>query len=151
MSDDALLESQIAYYRAHAPRYDDWWFREDRHDLGDAYRDSWNAQIRTLRAALTELAPLGNVLELAGGTGNWTRELAMLADSVTVVDASPEAVAIARDKGPRPTVQALRAQPNGGISERSASSYRARSAATSARAGALVREEVPTGTVWSPG
>jgi demethylmenaquinone methyltransferase/2-methoxy-6-polyprenyl-1,4-benzoquinol methylase len=98
VSDDGLLESQIAYYRAHAPRYDDWWFREGRHDLGDAYRDSWNAQIQTLLAALTDLAPLGDVLELAGGTGNWTRELAMLADSVTVVDASPEAVAIARAK-----------------------------------------------------
>jgi SAM-dependent methyltransferase len=98
MSDDALVESQIAYYRAHAPKYDDWWVGEGRHDRGDAYRDNWNAQIETLRAALSEFAPLGNVLELAGGTGNWTRELATLADSVTVVDASPEAVAIARSK-----------------------------------------------------
>lgn len=98
MPDDALLESQIAYYRAHAPRYDDWWFRERRHDFGAEFRDSWNGQIQVLQAELRGMAPLGNVLELAGGTGNWTRELAMLADSVTVVDASPEAVAIARAK-----------------------------------------------------
>jgi SAM-dependent methyltransferase len=98
VSDEELLGSQIAYYRAHAPRYDDWWFRRGRHDLGDAYGDSWRAEVDFLHARVAEVAPLGDVLELAGGTGNWTRELAALADSVTVVDASPEAVAIARDK-----------------------------------------------------
>ncbi|MGH9030217.1 MAG: class I SAM-dependent methyltransferase, partial [Acidimicrobiales bacterium] len=96
--DDELLASQIAYYRAHAPRYDHWWFCQGRHDLGETYRETWRAQIEILRARLTEIAPLGEVLELAGGTGNWTRELAGLADSVTVVDASPEAAGIARDK-----------------------------------------------------
>jgi SAM-dependent methyltransferase len=96
--DDGLLARQIAYYRAHAPRYDDWWLRRDRHDLGEEYRGSWNAQIETLRARLVELGPLGDVLEFAGGTGNWTRELAVLSDSVTVLDASPEATAIAREK-----------------------------------------------------
>ncbi len=97
MTDD-VLGSQIAYYRAHAPKYDDWWFGQGRHDLGPEQRDSWRAEIATLRAALAALAPLGDVLELAGGTGNWTQELAALGKSVTVVDASPEAVDIARSK-----------------------------------------------------
>ena len=95
---DELLESQIAYYRAHAPRYDDWWLRTGHHDLGDPFRESWNAQIDVLRAALADFGPLGDVLEFAGGTGNWTRELVPLARSVSVLDASPEAVAIAGDK-----------------------------------------------------
>jgi demethylmenaquinone methyltransferase/2-methoxy-6-polyprenyl-1,4-benzoquinol methylase len=95
---DELLDSQIAYYRAHAPRYDDWWFRRGHHDVGDPYRQSWNAQIDVLRSALEQFGPLGDVLEFAGGTGNWTAELARLASSVRVLDASPEAIAIAREK-----------------------------------------------------
>ena len=97
-SDDELLASQIAYYRAHAPRYDDWWFRRRRYDLGEDVRARWQAEIAAVRSALHDFAPLGTVLEIAGGTGNWTVELAPLADSVTVVDASPEAVAIAQEK-----------------------------------------------------
>ena len=38
----------------------------------------------------------GDVLELAGGTGWWTQRLAGTADRLTVVDASPEALAINR-------------------------------------------------------
>ena len=97
-SDDDLLASQIAYYRAHAPRYDDWWFRRRRYDLGEDVRVRWQTEIATVRSALDDFAPLGTVLEIAGGTGNWTVEVASRADSVTVVDASPEAVAIARGK-----------------------------------------------------
>ena len=97
-SDDQLLASQIAYYRAHAPRYDDWWFRRRNYDLGEEIRARWQAEITSVRSVLADFAPLGTVLEFAGGTGNWTAELVPLADSVTVVDASPEAVAIAREK-----------------------------------------------------
>jgi SAM-dependent methyltransferase len=95
---DEVLASQIAYYRAHAPEYDDWWFCRGRHDLGPERRESWVTEIGSLREALTAAAPLGDVLEFAGGTGNWTRELTSLAESVTVVDASPEAVDITRRK-----------------------------------------------------
>ncbi len=97
MADD-VVASQIAYYRAHAPKYDDWWLCRGRHDLGPERRNGWNDEIDVLRQKLTALAPLGHVLEFAGGTGNWTRELVSLAESVTVVDASPEAVDIARTK-----------------------------------------------------
>jgi hypothetical protein len=31
---DEVLDSQIAYYRAQAAKYDDWWFCRGRHDLG---------------------------------------------------------------------------------------------------------------------
>jgi len=93
-----VMSSQIAYYRAHAPRYDDWWSRDRRHDLGDDFRQKWASEISMLKTSLSELAPFGEVLEFAGGTGNWTVELARLATSVTVVDSSPETAAIAREK-----------------------------------------------------
>ncbi len=95
---DQLLASQIDYYRAHAPKYDDWWSGTGRHDRGDRYRRSWESEKAKLSAALTVRAPLGDVLEFAGGTGRWTAELVPLADSVTVVDAGPEPVALARGK-----------------------------------------------------
>jgi SAM-dependent methyltransferase len=95
---DELMASQIDYYRAHAPKYDDWWSGTGRHDHGERYRLSWQSEIALLRTALTARAPLGDVLEFAGGTGRWTVELESLADSVTVVDAAPEPVAIARGK-----------------------------------------------------
>jgi SAM-dependent methyltransferase len=95
---DELLASQIDYYRAHAPKYDDWWSGTGRHDHGDRYRRSWESEKAKLSAALVARAPLGDVLEFAGGTGRWTAELVPLADSVTVVDAAPEPVAIAQGK-----------------------------------------------------
>jgi len=95
---EGLLASQIDYYRAHAPRYDDWWSGTGKHDHGDRYRRSWESEIAMLRDALRARAPLGDVLEFAGGTGRWTTELVPLADSVPVVDAAPEAVAISQGK-----------------------------------------------------
>jgi demethylmenaquinone methyltransferase/2-methoxy-6-polyprenyl-1,4-benzoquinol methylase len=101
---DDLLASQIDYYRAHAPKYDDWWRRTGNHDLGEAYRLRWESEISRLDAALAACAPFGDVLEFAGGTGNWTAKLVPVSESITVVDASPEAVAIARDKVRDPKV-----------------------------------------------
>ncbi len=95
---DDLLASQIDYYRAHGPKYDDWWSGTGRHDHGDRYRQNWESEIAVLRTALIARAPLGDVLEFAGGTGKWTAELVPLADSVTVIDAAPEAVAVAQGK-----------------------------------------------------
>lgn len=95
---DALLASQVEYYRAHATHYDDWWFRWDRHDLGEEFRARWEADIAQARGALDAFAPGGDVLELAGGTGNWTAELARHADHLTVVDVSPEVFEVARPK-----------------------------------------------------
>jgi SAM-dependent methyltransferase len=47
---------------------------------------------------LARFTPAGDVLELAGGTGAWTVELARYADHLTVVDSSPETLAISRAK-----------------------------------------------------
>jgi 2-polyprenyl-3-methyl-5-hydroxy-6-metoxy-1,4-benzoquinol methylase len=89
-----LIDEQIAYYRARASEYDDWWFRRGRYDRGDAQRQAWVAEILRLETALKEARPVGTVLELACGTGIWTERLARLATSVTAVDVSPEVLAI---------------------------------------------------------
>ena len=48
--------------------------------------------------ALTSFGATGSVLELAGGTGWWTERLARTADRLTVVDSSPEVLALNQDR-----------------------------------------------------
>jgi 2-polyprenyl-3-methyl-5-hydroxy-6-metoxy-1,4-benzoquinol methylase len=89
-----LIDEQIAYYRARASEYDDWWFRRGRYDRGDEQRRAWTAEIAHLETALDEARSVGHVLELACGTGIWTERLSRSATSVTAVDVSPEVLAI---------------------------------------------------------
>lgn len=77
---EALLAEQVAYYRAHAPDYDDEY-------LGQP----WDR-------CLDELPITGDVLELACGTGHWTPLLAARARSVTAIDVAPEVLALARQR-----------------------------------------------------
>jgi SAM-dependent methyltransferase len=74
----ALVAEQIAYYRAHAADY----------DVAYVGNDDWDRCVEELPVA-------GDVLELACGTGHWTRLLAARARSVTALDAAPEALALA--------------------------------------------------------
>lgn len=92
---DGLLREQVRYYRERASEYDDWFFRWGRYDRGPEHREAWFAEAGEAEARLRGLAPLGDVLELACGTGLWTRILAPLAAGITAVDASPEALALA--------------------------------------------------------
>ena len=102
MSDDdrtaRLLADQAAYYRARAPEYDEWWQRSGRYDRGDDDRRDWQAQVEEVEAALGAFGATGDVLEIAGGTGWWTERLARTADRLTVVDASPETLALNRER-----------------------------------------------------
>jgi len=95
-SDRKLLDEQVAYYRARAAEYDEWFNREGRYDRGPLQRAHWFEEVATVDAALRDMAPLGDVLELACGTGIWTARLAAIASRVRAIDASPEAVAINR-------------------------------------------------------
>lgn len=85
-----LWQQQINYYRARANEYDEWFLRQGRYDQGETDNQQWFTEVETVRAALTDFAPTGNVLEFAGGTGLWTEQLAQHATQITVVDASPE-------------------------------------------------------------
>lgn len=92
---DVLAEQQ-RYYRERAGEYDEWWERRGRYDRGEAENRGWFEEIAQVRAAFDAADFGGDVLELAGGTGNWTRYLAGRARSVTVLDGSPEMIAINR-------------------------------------------------------
>jgi ubiquinone/menaquinone biosynthesis C-methylase UbiE len=95
MADDAdeLLEQQVAYYRARAGEYDET-------SVGDVEVASrWFGEL------VEELAPRGELLEIACGTGLWTQHLVPRAVSVTALDSSPEMIELARarlgDPGPQ--------------------------------------------------
>ncbi len=97
-SPDDLLEEQIAYYRARAPEYDDWWFKRGRFQRPPEIRRQWAAEVAELDAALDAFDARGAVLELAAGTGLWTSRLVRSATSVTAVDASPEVLELNRER-----------------------------------------------------
>jgi demethylmenaquinone methyltransferase/2-methoxy-6-polyprenyl-1,4-benzoquinol methylase len=97
---DSLLQEQIDYYRARAPEYDDWWLRTGRYEPDDEFGTHWEAGKRALDVAWRAFAPAGDIVEFAAGTGNLTRQLLSSGDvdHVTALDASGEALAIARTK-----------------------------------------------------
>ena len=78
-------ENLIRYYSARAPEYEEIYERPERQ------RD-----LVRLRRILTDLTSCERVLELACGTGFWTRVMARSASAVHAVDASYESVEIAR-------------------------------------------------------
>jgi 2-polyprenyl-3-methyl-5-hydroxy-6-metoxy-1,4-benzoquinol methylase len=91
---DALeqrLAEQVRYYRARANEYDAWADRRGPYDRGP-HNPGWFAEKARLSAALSEFHPSGDVLEIAGGTGQWTEQLVRYADSLTVIDAAQEAL-----------------------------------------------------------
>jgi demethylmenaquinone methyltransferase/2-methoxy-6-polyprenyl-1,4-benzoquinol methylase len=94
---DSLLAEQVAYYRARADEYD---------ETGVVSAEEGR---RRLQAALAAFQPRGRVLELACGTGQWTGQLAAGAESLTAVDASPEALAINERKVGNPRVRYVEA------------------------------------------
>jgi demethylmenaquinone methyltransferase/2-methoxy-6-polyprenyl-1,4-benzoquinol methylase len=95
-ADEELVRSQIAYYDERAPTYEDWWFRRGAHDRGPWVNDRWFAETALARADLASLDLTGDVLELACGSGIWTRQLARSARRVVAVDASPEMLRLNR-------------------------------------------------------
>lgn len=110
--DRSLLDDQIAYYRARAPEYDAWWFRTGRFDRGAANNAAWHAEVAIVEDAVAGMLATrrpANVLELACGTGLFTRHLAPRVDHVTAVDASPEVIAINRARVAAPNVRYLQA------------------------------------------
>jgi SAM-dependent methyltransferase len=109
MSEDTLLSEQLDYYRARAAEYDTWWLRQGRFDRGAEANASWCAQTSELERVLGRFHPRGEVLELACGTGLWTRHLAGYATQLTAVDAAPEVLAINRQRVADPTVRYVQA------------------------------------------
>jgi trans-aconitate methyltransferase len=98
-TDPAILAEQVAYYRARAGEYDEWWFRTGRYDHGAELNAAWFADVGEVEAALVarlEHARPSRALELACGTGLFTRHIAPRVGHLLALDASPEVVAINR-------------------------------------------------------
>ena len=87
---DDVVQAQIRYYSERAPEYD-----ETAIPPGE---DPLAPQGFELEAALAAFAPRGRVLEIACGTGGWTRLLAAHASDVTALDASAEMLELCRRK-----------------------------------------------------
>jgi SAM-dependent methyltransferase len=92
MSD--VLAEQKRYYAARAPEYDDWWYRRGRYARDAQHERRWLLDVAELEERLRVFAPRGDVLELAAGTGIWTRRLVPSAERVVAVDANAETLAL---------------------------------------------------------
>ena len=77
-----MLAAQLRYYRARAAEYD------------ETSYGAVNGERPMVTAIAQTIDPLGDVLELACGTGVWSRELAPRASSYVAVDAAPEMLAL---------------------------------------------------------
>jgi demethylmenaquinone methyltransferase/2-methoxy-6-polyprenyl-1,4-benzoquinol methylase len=84
-----LIEEQIEYYRKRAAEYD---------ETSAPPGDPLAAYARKIEAALDRFRPAGQVLEIASGTGTWTRRLLQHAATVTALDSSPEMHDLSREK-----------------------------------------------------
>src|SRR4029453_1766862 len=93
---DRLLAEQRRYYRTRDPDYYAWWFRRGAYALDTETAARWFADVGELEAALEAFGPRGDVLELAAGTGIWTRHLLRHAAHVTAVDAVAEVLKLNR-------------------------------------------------------
>jgi SAM-dependent methyltransferase len=92
------LDEQRRYYAARAPEYEDWWWRRGRYALDPEREAAWFADVAEVDARLAAFAPSGTVLELAAGTGIWTRKLVGLAERVVAVDANAETLTLNTDE-----------------------------------------------------
>ena len=92
------LQEMVLYYQERAREYDQWFYRQERFDRGAENNARWFAEAEEVFAALQASGFVGDVLELASGTGIWTERLVRMATTVTAVDASPEMIEINRAK-----------------------------------------------------
>jgi SAM-dependent methyltransferase len=83
---EETLAGQLTYYRRRAPEYDET-------SLGDT-----EASSRRFAEITDRVDPTGDLLEIACGTGLWTKHLIRRAKSVTALDASPEMIELARER-----------------------------------------------------
>lgn len=96
MNDEDLLAQQVAYYRARAGEYDQWFLRQGRYDRGPEERARWFGEVAEVESVLRANVHDVDVLELACGTGLWTERLLANNNRVLAVDASPEVMALNR-------------------------------------------------------
>jgi SAM-dependent methyltransferase len=84
---ESVLDSQLRYYSGLAWEYDE--------TIPLHFDPAMPAMLKRMRAGNIK----GDTLELASGTGYWTRYLSELSDSVTCLDGSPDMIAALRQRG----------------------------------------------------
>jgi ubiquinone/menaquinone biosynthesis C-methylase UbiE len=96
--DEDVIKEQLAYYDARAREYD-----QSLQGIGSTAAappelseadQEWHQMENALRA----LGPVENLLELACGTGIWTKQLLTIGHSITALDGSPEMIELNRAK-----------------------------------------------------
>jgi ubiquinone/menaquinone biosynthesis C-methylase UbiE len=90
----AIVKEQKAYYEARAREYDEWFYRQGRYDRGEEHTQQWQAEVDEVCLALQTANLSGHVVDIAAGTGIWTKELLKMADHVTALDSSDEMIEI---------------------------------------------------------
>lgn len=93
---DELRDPLVDYYGRRAPEYERIYERDD---------PMAQAELLEIRQLIRDTFRGRRVLEVACGTGYWTRILAQVSESVTAIDASPEVLAEAEKKGLGPAVR----------------------------------------------
>lgn len=99
------IQAQIAYYKARAKEYDEWFYRIGRYDRGAKINQLWFDETAALKNIVQQVGTVESVLELACGTGIWTHELTKIGKQITAIDASPEMIEINRHKLNNPNVE----------------------------------------------
>jgi demethylmenaquinone methyltransferase/2-methoxy-6-polyprenyl-1,4-benzoquinol methylase len=97
---ERLLADQIRYYDDRAPIYEDLWFRRGAYDLGPGFARGWFRETAAVERAVDALDASGSVMELAAGTGLWTRRLAPRSRRYVALDSSSTALALNRERCP---------------------------------------------------
>ena len=105
----ALLAEQSEYYSQRAHEYEDWWYRRAGYDNGAQNNERWFKETALLEQALAAFRPAGRVLEMACGTGLWTRHLARYADQVSAIDGSLEMIDLNRERVAQHNVRYIQA------------------------------------------
>jgi SAM-dependent methyltransferase len=99
-TDDELLAEQRAFYRWDAEDFDGWLTTLAAEDNDDPAAVTYRLGLQRIAAVLADRAPLGRVLEIAAGTGRLAELLLPHADSLVLLDASPESLALAARRLP---------------------------------------------------
>jgi len=87
-----ILEQTKEYYRQRASQYSDWAYRTGEYEGGSEPDMSFFADAKIVIDALESSRLVGDVLEIACGTGVWTEALVKSAASVTALDSSQEMI-----------------------------------------------------------
>ena len=91
---ERIIQEQIDYYKARAVEYDQWFFRQGRYDHGSKLNQEWFDEVEEMRKALHDSKPSGLILELACGTGLWTKLLIQYCKHLSAIDSSEEMINI---------------------------------------------------------